>query len=204
MIRLPSRSSLTPSPFEPTRTLAAPGSEMKSIPTALVVTGPTVTPVTTNAVGIDFISLPGAASVRVGSNGDGVSDDLEGNLIINGTGSRFVAASSGVPAVNRRNRMMNNAYRSLANDLTLSPPTLSTITNNLLSGTMTAPAGPYTAAFIDLYTVDPVALARRDYFPVPIVHPLRWLGTFTDNGAGDLDPASNQFAFDLSSFGLAD
>jgi hypothetical protein len=166
--------------------------------------GVTPGPVTTNGA-VDFISLPGTASVRVGSNGDGVSDDLEGNLIVNGNGTRFVAAGPAIPAVQRRNKLVNNLYSSLANDLSLVPAVLNTITNNVLSGTMPTAPGTYnTAAFVDVYTVDPAALANTTSWPVPIVHPFRYLGTFTDNGPGDLDPAVDHFAFDLTPYGLSD
>src|SRR5207244_3281114 len=46
------------------------------------VDGVTAAPLSTN-VAPDFAELGGSGSVRVGSNGDGVSDDLEGNVIIN-------------------------------------------------------------------------------------------------------------------------
>ena len=83
-------------------------------------------------------------------------------------------------------------------------PVITAFTNNVLAGSMTGPNGvDYTAAFIDVYTVDPAALAKTNYWPAPITHPLRWLATFTDNGAGDLDPAANQFTFNLSSVGLS-
>jgi hypothetical protein len=166
--------------------------------------GVTPGPVTTNGA-VDFISLPGTASVRVGSNGDGVSDDLEGNLIVNGNGSRFVAAGAGIPAINRRNKLVNNLYSTLSNDPSLVPAVLNAITNNVLSGTMPTPPAIYSAAaFVDVYTVDPAALANNAYWPVPIVHPFRYLGTFTDNGPGDVDPAVDHFSFDLASYGLSD
>jgi hypothetical protein len=84
-------------------------------------------------------------------------------------------------------------------------PALKAFTNDILAGSMTGPNGAdYIAAFIDVYVVDPAALAKTNNWPLPITHSLRWLGTFTDNGAGDLDPAANQFAFNLSSFALSD
>src|SRR6185436_11981047 len=148
--------------------------------------GVTAGPVTTNGAP-NFLSLPGNASVRIGSNGDGVSDDLEGNLIVKGPGSQFVE-NSGIPVINRRNKFVNCSYRGLANDSSLTPAVLNTITNRILSGTMPAPSAVYgTAMFIDIYTTDPAALAKTNYWPAPIVHPSRHLGTFTDNGPGDLD-----------------
>jgi len=185
------------------------------------VDGVTRAPVSTNQP-VDLVELPGRSSIRVGSNGDGTSDDLEGNLIVNGSGSDFVVAGSSVPIVARRNKMVNNNYQAVpfaegqdgrsfgpyyapfVADSSMVVPVITAFTNNVLAGSMTGPNGvDYTAAFIDVYTVDPVALAKTNYWPAPITHPLRWLATFTDNGAGDLDPAANQFTFNLSSFGLS-
>jgi hypothetical protein len=164
-----------------------------------------------------------SGSIRVGSNGDGVSDTLEGNLIINGSGSVFVVAGSTVPIVARGNKLMNNNYQAVpfaegqngrnflsyyapyVADPSMVVPVILAVTNHVLAGSMVDPNGTdYTSAFIDVYSVDPVALANTNYWPAPVTHPLRWLGTFIDNGPGDLDPGNNQFAFNLSSFGLSD
>jgi hypothetical protein len=111
----------------------------------------------------------------------------------------------GVPFANAQNgRDYATYYGAAVNDISAIVPVLNTITNNVLSGTMTGPAGEYVAAFIDVYTVDSLALANNAYWPDAVVHPLRWLATYTDNGAGDLDPGANTFAFNLSSFGLSD
>jgi hypothetical protein len=165
--------------------------------------GVTQAPLSTNEVQ-NFMAVPGTASVRIGSNGDGISDDLEGNLIVNGTGTRLTTASSSVPIVQRRNRFVNCNYTSLANDTSLVTPTLNAITNNIISGTIEPPAGEYIAAFVDVYTADPAALANTNAWPTVITHPSRWLATFTDNGTGDLNLAQGAFAFDISSFGVAD
>lgn len=186
------------------------------------VNGTALAPVSTNAQP-DFVELPGTSSIRVGSNGDGVSDDLEGNLIVNGPGDVFVVASSTVPIVARRNQMRNNNYlgipfaegqsegtyagyySTVVADSSMVVPVLRAFTNNILAGSMIGPNGAdYISAFIDVYEVDPAALAKTHNWPSPITHPLRWLASFTDNGAGDLDAAANQFAVDLTSFGLAD
>src|SRR5262249_39802274 len=52
-------------------------------------------PISTNFTP-DLIELPGNASIRIGSNGDGVSDSLEGNLAVGSPGSRFCAAGNSV------------------------------------------------------------------------------------------------------------
>jgi len=182
--------------------------------------GVTAAPLSTNDQP-DLVELPGTSSIRVGSNGDGVSDDLEGNLIVNGPGDVFVGAGSSVPIVARRNRMMNNNYLGVpfadgqgrtysgyylpvVADISMVVPALKSFTNNLLSGSMTGPGGEYISAVIDVYEVDPAALAKTNNWPAPITHPLRWLASFTDNGTGDLDPTANQFTFNLTSFALSD
>src|SRR5712691_10053902 len=53
----------------------------------------------------DFAALDDGSSVRVGSNGDGISDDLEGNLIYNIPGSRFIVSGGHTKIVVRRNTM---------------------------------------------------------------------------------------------------
>jgi hypothetical protein len=62
----------------------------------------------------DFASLPDGSSVRVGSNGDGISDDLEGNLIYNVPGSRFIVSLGGhTKMIVRRNTMVNNGFNAV-------------------------------------------------------------------------------------------
>ena len=164
--------------------------------------GVTQAPRSTNQVQ-DFVALPSPGSARIGSNGDGVSDDLEGNLIVNGSGDFFTTGSA-VPVVYRRNRLVNCNYIQLNNDTSLLPPTLNAITNNIISGTMTPLFGEYITAFIDVYVADPAALANTNDWPNVMTHPSRWLASFTDNGPGDLDIAPDAFAFNISSFGVAD
>ena len=158
--------------------------------------GVTRAPLSTNEVQ-NFMAVPGNASVRIGSNGDGVSDDLEGNLIVNGTGNRFTTANATVPIVHRRNRFVNCSYATLGNDSNLLPPTLDSIINNVLTGTITPVFGEYVAAFLDLYTVDPAALANTNAFPAVLAHPSRFLLS-TNLGA------NGAFSIDISSLGIAD
>jgi hypothetical protein len=158
--------------------------------------GVTRAPLSTNEVQ-NFMAVPGNASVRIGSNGDGVSDDLEGNLIVNGTGNRFTTASASVPIVYRRNRFVNCNYTTLANDAALLPPTLDAITNNVLTGTITPIFGEYISAFLDIYTADPAALENTNAFPTVLAHPSRWLLS-TNLGA------NGTFAINIASLGVAD
>lgn len=184
--------------------------------------GVTRAPTSTN-IQPDFVELPGTSSIRVGSNGDGVSDEVEGNTLAQCTGSGFVVAGSSVPIVQRRNKLMNNgfdgvpfadgqngrsysAYYALAlQDSSLGAvPILSSFTNGVLRGSLPAPSVLYPFTVIDIYTVDPAALANTNgVWPSARVHSLNWLGTYGDDSADDLDALPNQFAFDLSSFGLS-
>jgi hypothetical protein len=185
------------------------------------VDGVTRAPVSTNAQP-DFISLPGSSSIRIGSDGDGVSDAVEGNFIVQTTGSTFVDASSSVPIVHRRNKLMDNGFNAVPfaegqNSRTYAAyyapvlldssmgavPLLSGFTNGLLRGSFPAPSAAYPNTVVDIYTVDPGALANTNgVWPFPRVHPLNWLGAYVDNSASDLDGNPNEFAFNLSSFNL--
>jgi hypothetical protein len=164
--------------------------------------GVTPAPLSTNEVQ-SFMAAPGSATVRIGSNGDGVSDDLEGNLIVNGSGTHLTSSSTLV--VYRRNRFVNCNYTQMVNDAAaVATPTLNAITNNIISGTFVPAATlEYSAAFIDVYTADPAALANTNAWPTVITHPSRWLATLTDNGPGDLDPAEGAFAVDISPLNVA-
>ncbi|MCI0745300.1 MAG: hypothetical protein L0Y58_07835 [Verrucomicrobia subdivision 3 bacterium] len=169
------------------------------------INGTTPAPVSTNAAP-NFVAVPGSSTgIRIGSNGDGVSDDLEGNLIVNSPGSTF-SGNANVPTVVRRNTLRNNNYQGIPFSAvgTINPPMLTTISNNVLYGMYDGLFGDYTTAFIDLFTADPAALANTNFWPVPLVHSSQHLATFTDNGPQDLDPAVGSFAFDVSSLNLAD
>jgi len=166
-----------------------------------------------------------ASSVRIGSNGDGVSDDLEPNLIVNMSGDRFINLSQGgsgdINEIALRRNVFRNCsfpalpfansatsyqsyYQDVVADSTAPAPVLSGFANGILRGRIATPnAARYPFAFIDVYMVDAAALANTSgVWPAPRTHPSRWLGTFTDNGPGDQNPAADQFAFDLSSVGL--
>jgi hypothetical protein len=167
------------------------------------------------------------SSVRIGSNGDGISDDLEPNLIVNMSGDRFINLSQGgsgdINEIALQRNVFRNCgfpalpfadqdtqylgyYQTVANDSSMVVPYLTQFTNGVVAGTFGAPNQfTFPFAFIDLYTVDSAALANtNNVWPNPRVHPSRWLGRFIDNGAEDLDPAPNQFAFNIGSAGLSE
>lgn len=183
--------------------------------------GVTTAPLPTSATP-DLIELPGTASIRIGSNGDGISDDIEGNLIHNIPGSGYCVAGSSVPIITRGNRMVNNNFRAIpfgdgengrayasyyaaaVVDATMVRPVLGKIDGGMIAGKFAAPSSEFQYSVIDLYLIDPAALAK----PAPsgeaaMVHPLRLLGSFQDGGPGDLELAPNEFKFDLSGFGLS-
>jgi hypothetical protein len=180
------------------------------------VDGVTASPLSTNKAP-DFIELPGTASIRVGSNGDGVSDAVEGNVIHGGPGSDYVVANSGVPIVTRGNLLANNAYLGLPFaegqegrtyggyyfgamvDTSMALPVLTEYKNGVLKGTFALPSATFPHTSIDLYVVDPAGLDKQ---PV-LIHPTRWLGSFTDNGPDDLNVIPGEFAINLGGLGLA-
>ncbi|HKX63407.1 MAG TPA: hypothetical protein VJS65_16225, partial [Verrucomicrobiae bacterium] len=108
--------------------------------------------VSTN-VQADFIELPGGnASIRIGTDGDGVSDALEANLIYNFTGDTYCGAGGGVPITTRGNILVNNQFAGVpfaegqggrayvsyyvpyVNDPSTNlPPMIKKFTNNIIS-----------------------------------------------------------------------
>jgi hypothetical protein len=57
---------------------------------------------------------------------------------------------------------------------------------------------------LDLYLADPAALAKTNFWPAAMTHPGRFLGTYTDNGPGDLNPNVNEISINVSGLGLTD
>ncbi|HXG47098.1 MAG TPA: hypothetical protein VNO52_05700 [Methylomirabilota bacterium] len=190
------------------------------------VDGVTRSPVSTSEQP-DFIRLSRTpSSVRIGPNGDGVSDDLEVNLIVGVKGDRFVAPGNGAAGdiseiTYRRNVIIDcgfsalpfpggetaiqNYYPEVVADVAQAKPVLTSLSGGILRGRFGAPnTANYGHSILDVYTIDPGALRNTTYFPALMVHPSRWLGSFPDNGAGDLDPDPNEFEFDLSAAGLTD
>lgn len=192
------------------------------------VDGITPAPLSTNEAP-DFIEFGGSGQVRIGSNGDGISDDLEGNLIVNVPGGAFFKGSSATSVVSRRNTLVNCgvwavpfADGQVDDGSTVAPryasfyapyladvsqgvsPVLKSLTGGILNGILPPSAAAYPNVVIDLYKVDPLGLARTNLWPLPTTVPMIWLGTYTDNGPGDLDSDSNEFSINVSSFGLSD
>ncbi len=190
------------------------------------VDGHTQAPVPTNA-SPDFVQIESGGSIRIGSNGDGRSDTLEGNLFYNLPGAKFVDATgtqSGdaiTKIVVRRNQFSHcnfagipfadsavsyaSYYSSVVTDATAAVPVLQQIKGGILNGSFVPPDGiNYSNALIDLYTVDGPGLVTRLSWPRPLVHPSRWLGGYKDNGPFDFDPTPNQFSINITGLGLAE
>ena len=165
----------------------------------------------------DFVSLNGGSSVRIGSNGDGVSDALEENLIVGVTGRKFVDSDATTTIVSRRNRMVNDGFTALLfpdgesglNYLTYyaaaladpsagAVPVLLDVVGARISGTLPAPnTANFPYSVVDVYVVDPDALINN------LVHPKSFLTTFVEGSTQDLDPVPHQFLFDLSTFAIS-
>ncbi len=182
----------------------------------LGVNGTTKAALSTN-VNADFIELPGTSSIRIGSNGDGVSDAIEANVIHNFSGSHFCVSGNSVPITARGNILVNNQfsgvpfadgdsgrsylgyYAPYVGDPSVNlPPLIKIFTNNVISGVFAAASSAYPNALIDIYLLDPLALENQRYWPRPMIHPTKLLGSFTDNGPTDLNPAAGEFTFNLS------
>ena len=168
------------------------------------------------AIAPDFVALSDGSSVRIGSNGDGISDPLEANWIYNVAGGNYVDSGPSTTIVSRRNRMVNNNFAAIlfpdgANGRSypayysgaLTGPTagvqpvLLAAVDGRLSGTLPEPnTKKYPYSMVDVYVVDPDAWVNA------WVHPGRLLGSFVEGSTQDLDPAPNQFVFDLKTFNL--
>lgn len=187
------------------------------------VDGVTPAPASTN-VNPDFVEFGGGGSqVRIGSNGDGISDDLEGNLIVNVTGGRFYVGNSGTQLVSRRNKLVNcnvaavpfaegdngaqyaAYYATYLADVSQGlVPVIKGLSAGVLKVSIPAPAAGYPNAALDLYLPDAAALAKNNFYPAAMVHPGTFLGSYADNGPGDSDPAPNELSIDVSAFGITD
>ncbi len=164
----------------------------------------------------DFAALSDGSSVRIGSNGAGISDDLEGNLIYNIPGSKFVDSGGHTKIVARRNTMVNNGFSAIpfgpfANggyvnyySTVLDPPPttadqavpiVTDASGGFVKGTVPSPnLANYPYSVIDVYVVDPDASAFG------LIHPGTYLGSFVEGSTEDLDPVINSFSLNLNSF----
>ena len=157
-------------------------------------------------------------TLRFGSDFNGVSDSLEGNLAYNEsliladttwtTNTAWVSmrgnsmtnctsAGSGRPALGDGNTEGYYIYGSFM-DLTTAVPTPAiggTTTASSLSGTCALPLhAPYTNLVVDLYEADPNVADQPQG--------KRWIASFVDNSAADSNPAVGAFTFSTAGLGL--
>ena len=163
----------------------------------------------------DLLSLPDAGSLRLGSDFNGVSDALEGNLIVGIPGSQLVDAGAALTILVRGNQMVNcgfaavpfadgsntrsyeQYYGAAIFDPTAPTPTITSFNGTVLTGTLPA-TNPdiYPLSEVDVYLVDPASATNG------LTIPGTYLKSFRDNGPTDTDTALNQFAVNLSSVSI--
>lgn len=163
----------------------------------------------------NFLSMPGTGSVRIGSNGDGVSDNVEGNLIYKVPGTRLVDAGATVPITARRNAMSENNFsafpfadgengtyeayyaEALLDSASGAIPTITSITAGLMSGTLPAPnTANYAKHVVDVYVVDPKAAE------LGVNLPGTYAGSFVEGSSADQDAAANAFKVNLQGMSI--
>jgi hypothetical protein len=170
-------------------------------------------------------SFKNSGTGRFGSDFNGVSDDLEGNLVINEPLFRFDSSwtTNGSWVSMRGNSMSNCTSASLgrpplgdgqtttdglntySNFIDISGPNgtfdiIPVISNNTTTATLVGSCGkavgaPYTKLVVDLYLADP-----------DITHPpqgMKWLGAFVDNSTADANLAAAAFSFSTAGLGLS-
>jgi len=174
-----------------------------------------------NAGGI-VNSLHNSGTARFGSDFNGVSDNLEGNLAFNEllftfdsswpTNTAWVSmrgnsmsncttltASRGPLGDGQDPSVGMNTYTNFidtsdgANLPAIIPVIGAGTTTTTLAGTCGAPVGPpYPRLVIDLYKADPTSIPCGQ----------QWLASFTDNATGDSNPAVAAFSFNTAGLGL--
>ncbi|HAB15626.1 MAG TPA: hypothetical protein PLX89_18250 [Verrucomicrobiota bacterium] len=164
----------------------------------------------------NLLSLESPAGVVLGSNSDGLSDDLEGNLVVGVPGSQLVEADVTVPIIARANTMTGNGftgfpfaddsigrtyeeyYTGVVIDPTQAVPEVTSYANKILKGKI-APPNPalYPYADVDIYLADPTQAA------LGVIMPGTFLGTRSEGEPGvDLNPVTGEFEFDLSALNI--
>lgn len=164
----------------------------------------------------NFLALPGNANVRIGSDGDGVSDTIEGNLLVQIPGVRLSDSSSTVPLTVRRNTYSGNAFdgfpfadgengtyeeyyaNALADSTQGTLPVIESVVAGLMKGTLPAPnTANYPGHVVDVYVVDPKAAE------IGLIVPGTYAGSFVEGSASDQNAAANAFSVDLRGMSIA-
>jgi hypothetical protein len=165
----------------------------------------------------DFLQMTGAGDVRIGTNGDGLNDALEANLIYGLGGDQLVDAGSTVPVVARGNWLQGNgfvgfpfqhrdkgrAYETYFADALAGPlstetdavPYLLDTFDGFFTGVVPVPnLDRYPFSFVDVYLLDLDALQQG------FVVPGRPLATFVEGSTQDRHEGASEFRFTLSAF----
>ena len=169
-----------------------------------------------------LVSVQKLSSLRIGSNFDGTSDDLEGNLIYN-LESSFIGfddnnndddGADAARIVARGNTLVDNASAILMQDQNVTIATyyssvLADSTNNFVTALSTNAAGTrllvtipppntnnYPTTIVDFYATDPIAYTNN------FVQGKTYLGSVIDGSTSDADPTPNNVAFDLGNLPL--
>jgi hypothetical protein len=159
--------------------------------------------------------------IRFGSDFNGVSDSLEGNLVVD---SMFFDVSGTVSTntqwISMRGNTLTNTmtpgasrpplgdgqtsadgqdqysqFIDVTGGTTTIIPVIVTATATTLSGTCGQPRfAPYTNLVVDIYQADPD--------PSNLPQGFHWLGTFTDNSPADSNPAVGAFTFNTTGLGI--
>ena len=175
------------------------------------VDGTTVAPKSTIRPDPNLIELPGTGGVVIGTNGDGKSDSLEGNLIAGVSGGTFVGAGASVLVAARGNSIVgtgfdsfpfpdgsnNRTYEAYYADVLTTPtsplPTLTAYAAGEVSGTIPEAKGdPFLFHVIDIYVADGSSIDPTRPMPAKLI----FSGWDGQDGV-DLDGASNGFRFAL-------
>ena len=155
---------------------------------------------------------------QVGSNGDGVRDSLEANLIANMTsgGRVFKFPSQRMNIVFQRNSFFGNtqnffngssgnqySYNGWSLGLATADAAISPVVSNettrveLVGWVPVSNDGVSRSnALIHIYEADPSAASNRPQGK-------KWLASYADNGPQDLDPATNYFRFNICSLPIS-
>lgn len=153
-------------------------------------------------------------TLQFGSNGDGVRDDIEANIVA-GTFNRMIRFGGPTTSLFfRRNSFFENTPQFLddpinsfngsilaSGDLAVISPVISNSTTRAeLVGwvpvSTDAAANNRRAAEIHIYEADSSAAPDRPQGK-------KWLATYVDNGPQDLDPAANSFRFNICSLPIS-
>lgn len=179
------------------------------------VDGVSPAPVSVNATP-GFVALPGTADVRIGSNGDGASDGLEGNFLMGIPGTRLVEAGATVPITVRRNTYSGNAIdgfpfmdgqnatyeayyaNALLDSAAGAIPVIESIVAGVMKGTVPAPnKANYANHVVDVYVIDPKAAEAG------LTVPGTYAGSFVEGSPSDQNAAANAFTVDLKGMSIA-